>query len=68
MVINKHWATGEINSCIKGFLKLLFDAEPLILEHESKSDVVELSINKDGVAEAGDVRDIVIKIVKSLKG
>ena len=45
----------------KAIIKLLFDAEPLILEHESKSDVVELSINKDSDAEAGDVRDIIIK-------
>ena len=45
----------------KAFINLLFDAEPLILENESKSDVVELSINKDSAAEAGDVRDIVIK-------
>ena len=45
----------------KAFIKLLFDAEPLILEYESKSDIVELSINKDSDAEAGDVRDIIIK-------
>ncbi len=45
----------------KAFINLLFDAEPLILENESKSDVVELSINKDSDAEAGDVRDIIIK-------
>ena len=47
----------------KAFIKFLFDAEPLILEHESESDVVELLINKDSDAEAGDVRDIVIKRV-----
>lgn len=45
----------------KAFIKLLFDAEPRILEYESKSDVVELSINKDSDAEVGDVRDIIIK-------
>lgn len=48
----------------KAFIKLLFDTEPLILEYESKSDVVELSINKDSDAEAGDVRDIIIKRAK----
>lgn len=45
----------------RAFIDLLFDVEPLILENESKSDVVELSINKDSEAEAGDVRDIIIK-------
>ena len=45
----------------KAFINLLFDAEPLILEYESNSDIVELSINKDSDAEAGDVRDIIIK-------
>ena len=45
----------------KAFIKLLFDAEPLILECESESDIVELFINKDSDAEAGDVRDIIIK-------
>lgn len=45
----------------KAFIQLLFDAEPLILEYEFKSDIVELSINKDSDAEAGDVRDIIIK-------
>ena len=45
----------------KAFINLLFDAEPLILEYESESDIVELSINRDSDAEAGDVRDIIIK-------
>ena len=45
----------------KAFINLLFDAEPLILECESAADLVELSINKDSDAEAGDVRDIIIK-------
>lgn len=45
----------------KAFINILFDAEPLILEQESNSDLVELSINKDSDAEAGDVRDIIIK-------
>lgn len=45
----------------KAFIKCLFEAEPLILECESESDVVELSINKDSDAENGDVRDIIIK-------
>lgn len=45
----------------KAFINLLFKAEPLILEYESLSDIVELSINKDSDAEAGDVRDIIIK-------
>lgn len=45
----------------KAFIKCLLDVEPLILECESKSDIVELSINKDSDAENGDVRDIIIK-------
>jgi hypothetical protein len=45
----------------KAFINLLFDAEPLIIEYKSTSDVVELLINKDSDAEAGDVRDIIIK-------
>ena len=45
----------------KAFIKCLFNAEPLILEYESESDIVELSINKDCDAENGDVRDIIIK-------
>lgn len=45
----------------KAFIKCLFEAEPLILECESESDMVELSINKDSDAENGDVRDIIIK-------
>ena len=43
------------------FIDTLFAAEPLILEYDgSDGDVVELSINKDSVAEDGDVRDIVV--------
>lgn len=42
------------------FIDTLFSAEPLILECNSKDDVVILSINKDSDAEGGDVRDIVI--------
>ncbi len=45
----------------KAFIKCLFEAEPLILECESESDIVELSINKDSDAENGDVRDIILK-------
>lgn len=42
------------------FVDTLFSAEPLILECDSKDDVITLSINKDSDAEGGDVRDIVI--------
>ena len=45
----------------KAFIKCLFGAEPLILEKESESDIVELLINKDSDAANGDVRDIIIK-------
>ena len=43
------------------FMDTLFAAEPLILERENADDVVELSINRDTDAEAGDVRDVVIQ-------
>lgn len=44
------------------YIDVLFNAEPLILECDDlKSDIVELSINRDSDAEGGDVRDIVIR-------
>lgn len=51
----------KLHIASKAFIKCLFEAEPLILECESESDIVELSINKDSDAENGDVRDIIIK-------
>lgn len=42
------------------FISTLFSAEPLILEYDGDDDVVTLSINKDSVAEGGDVRDVII--------
>ena len=56
-----HEQQEKLTLASKAFINLLFDAEPLILENESKADVVELSINKDSDAEVGDVRDIIIK-------
>lgn len=47
-------------SAASAFTDTLFQAEPLILECDSNTDIVELSINKDSDAENGDVRDVII--------
>ena len=63
----KAWEVQPVKSqqificAANAFINTLFSAEPLILECDSDEDVVVLSINKDSDAEAGDVRDIVIK-------
>jgi len=52
---------GEFLTAATAFVDTLFEAEPLILECDGDTDIVELSINKDSDAEGGDVRDIVIR-------
>lgn len=52
---------SEFLKAASAFVDTLFEAEPLILECDGDTDIVELSINKDSDAEGGDVRDIVIR-------
>lgn len=51
---------NDLTKAANAYIDTLFSAEPLILECDNDSDIIELSINKDSDAEAGDVRDIVI--------
>ena len=51
---------ANLKKAAEAYIDTLFSAEPLILEYEDNNDIIELYINKDSDAEAGDVRDIVI--------